>query len=174
MDYRAVASKPTGQAGASPMIEIAIPGWKALRLQHLVLDVNGTLTLDGRLLDGVSERIKSLAPQLGLHLLSADTFGRLDSIAASLGVDPVRLLAGEPEQTQKAEFVRGFGGEVAAMGNGANDVLMLQEADLGIAVMGPEGAAPDTLLAADLVVHSSLEGPDLLINPKRLIATLRR
>ena len=35
------------------MIDIDIPGRDHYRLEHLVLDVNGTLALDGNLLDGV-------------------------------------------------------------------------------------------------------------------------
>lgn len=157
------------------MIDVEIPGWRALHLHHLVLDVNGTLTLDGELLAGVSDRITLLNSLLDLHLLSADTFGRLDEIADCLGVKAVRLKAGEPEPAQKAGFVRALGsGQVAAMGNGANDVQMLQEAALGIAVLGPEGTATDALLAADLVVISPLDALDLLLNSRRLVATLRR
>lgn len=157
------------------MIEVEIPGWKSLSLQHLVLDVNGTLALDGELIPGVTERIKLLTPLLELHLLSADTFGRLDAIAGSLGVKAVRLQAGEPEEAQKAEFVRALGSaQVVAIGNGANDVQMLAAAALGIAVQGPEGAASDALLAADLVVTSPLDALDLMLNARRLVATLRR
>lgn len=34
------------------MVEIDIPGFRTLRLEHLVLDVNGTLALAGGLLAG--------------------------------------------------------------------------------------------------------------------------
>ena len=37
------------------MIEIDVPGFGALRLEHLVLDYNGTLACDGMLLEGVHE-----------------------------------------------------------------------------------------------------------------------
>ena len=36
------------------MIEIDIPGYKTLHLEHLVLDYNGTLAVDGVLIDGVA------------------------------------------------------------------------------------------------------------------------
>ena len=42
------------------MFEITIPSRGLLRLQYLVLDVNGTIALDGQLLSGVSERVKRL------------------------------------------------------------------------------------------------------------------
>jgi soluble P-type ATPase len=71
--------------------------------------------------------------------------------------------------------VDGLGaGQVVAIGNGANDVDMLRTSALGIAVLGPEGLATPALLAADVVVASIDDGLDLLLQPKRLIASLRR
>jgi hypothetical protein len=75
---------------------------------------------------------------LEVRLLSADTFGRLDNIAGELGVAAQRLVRGEPEAQQKARVVQELGAErTIAIGNGANDVGMLEEAALGIAVLGP-------------------------------------
>ena len=54
-----------------------------------------------------------------------------------------------------------------------NDRLMLQTAGLGIAVMQAEGAAVETVLAADVVVPDIIAGLDLLLHPLRLVATLR-
>jgi len=157
------------------VLEIEVPGWRSLQLEHLVLDVNGTLTRDGNLLPGVKARIADLKLVLTVCLLSADTFGRLDGVAAELGVQSARLRRGEPEAPQKAEVVKRLGtSRVAAIGNGANDVDMLRDAALGIAVLGPEGLATPALLAADVVVGSVDDGLDLLLNSKRLIATLRR
>jgi soluble P-type ATPase len=61
----------------------------------------------------------------------------------------------------------------ASTGNGANDVLMIREAALGIAVVGPEGASGATVAAADLVCRSILEALDLVGEPQALAATLR-
>ena len=36
------------------------PGWRSLQLEVLLLDVNGTLTLDGELLAGVDAGLKAL------------------------------------------------------------------------------------------------------------------
>jgi soluble P-type ATPase len=50
---------------------------------------------------------------------------------------------------------------------------MLGEAALGIAVVGPEGAASASLAAADVVCGSILVALDLLLEPRALAATLR-
>ena len=61
----------------------------------------------------------------------------------------------------------------AAAGNGRNDRKMLKAAALGIAVIQREGAAAETVAAADVVSSSILDALELLQNPKRLLATLR-
>ena len=38
------------------MLTIPIPGRSALQLQHIVLDYNGTIALDGELMPGVEDR----------------------------------------------------------------------------------------------------------------------
>jgi soluble P-type ATPase len=157
------------------MLDLDIPGWRHLQLSHLVLDVNGTLTRDGVLLGGVEERLATLRRTLEPRLLSADTLGRLDVITAQLGVAGERLRGGESEAEQKARFVRRLGaGRVVAIGNGANDAAMLAEATLAIAVLGPEGLARLALLEADVLVARIEDALDLLLNPRRLVATLRR
>jgi soluble P-type ATPase len=50
---------------------------------------------------------------------------------------------------------------------------MLRAATLGIAVIGPEGAAGPTLVAADVVCRSVLDALDLLLDERALAATLR-
>jgi soluble P-type ATPase len=157
------------------MIEVEIPGWHVLRLQHLVLDVNGTIALDGVLLPTVEERIAILRSPLNIHLISADTHGGLNGIASQLSVHAIRVRQGESEAEQKALFLRKLGTEsVVAVGNGANGVAMLKEAALSIAVVGQEGLATEALEAADVVVLSIEDGLDLLVNPRRLVASLRR
>jgi soluble P-type ATPase len=63
---------------------------------------------------------------------------------------------------------------VVAMGNGANDSLMLEYAALGILVIGPEGTAVESLLKVKMVAPYILAALELLLYPKRLFTTLRR
>lgn len=157
------------------MIELDVPGWKSLRLTALALDVNGVLTLDGALLLGLEARLRELRSRLDVHLLSADTHGSLDQIADSLHLTATRLQPGGDEAEQKARFVRDLApGGVVAIGNGANDAVMLREADLGIAILGNEGLAKGAADAADILVASVHDALDLLLRPRRLLATLRR
>jgi len=51
---------------------------------------------------------------------------------------------------------------------------MLETAAIGIVVLGSEGASVDALRTADIVATNPLVALDLVLNPKRLVATLRR
>ncbi len=156
------------------MIKIDIPGLGAYHLQHLVMDVNGTLAVDGQLIEGVAAKIASLREHLTIHLLTADTHGRQAVIDQQLGLTAVRIMPGG-ESLQKADYVRRLGTEsVVAIGQGANDSEMLAAARLGICVLSVEGVAKETLLACDLLAPTILAALELLVKPKRIIASLRR
>lgn len=156
------------------MIELNIPGRGVLQLDHLVCDVNGTLAVDGTLINGVYPALNRLRDRLEIHLLTADTHGRQESIDQQLALTAVRIQPGG-EDEQKLAFVRSLGAEhVAALGQGANDALMLKEAVLGICVLSPEGLALETARSADLVVPDILTALQLLENPMRIVATLRK
>jgi P-type E1-E2 ATPase len=156
------------------MIELNIPGRGTLRLSHLVCDVNGTLTLDGRLMDGLIRPLNMLRDRLELHLITADTHGKQTEIDQVLNLNAVRLQPGD-EAAQKADFVRSLGAEeVVAIGQGANDALMLKVAGLGIAILSREGLSRETLLEADMVMPDILAALELLEKPMRIVATLRK
>jgi P-type E1-E2 ATPase len=156
------------------MIRFSIPGLGEYSLEHLVMDVNGTLAVDGRLLEGVAAKIASLRNQLTVHLLTADTHGGQAVIDGQLDLTAVRIQPGG-ESLQKADYVRGLGvDKVVAIGQGANDVEMLAAAKLGICVMSIEGAARETLLSCDLVAPDILSALELLEKPPRIVASLRR
>jgi soluble P-type ATPase len=154
-------------------MELAIPGFGRLSLEHLVLDYNGTLAVDGKLLPGVKARLARLSGMLRIHVVTADTFGK--ARAGLRGLDcRLEILQGGAEDRAKAAYVRRLGPRrVACIGNGRNDRLMLRMAGVGIAVLQAEGASAEAVAAADLLVPSVTAALDLFLQPRRLMASLR-
>ena len=155
------------------MIRIEIPGKGAIEAEHLVLDYNGTLAIDGSLIEGVKEKLNILAEKINIHVLTADTFG-----AAANNLKEVRckltVLSGDKQALQKQQFIKQLGNKkVIAIGNGLNDMLMLKNAVLGIAIIQKEGASSKTLFNADIVCKNISDALDLFMNPLRIVATLR-
>jgi soluble P-type ATPase len=155
------------------MIDITIPGFGELHLAHLVLDYNGTLAVDGKMLPGVSDRLAGLAGRLDVHVVTADTFGLVQSAMGGLDAT-VTVLPADRQDEAKLAYVRRLGaGKTVAVGNGRNDRLMVEAAALGVAVLLGEGASGLTLSVSDVVCTSIEDALDLLTHPLRLTATLR-
>ncbi len=155
------------------MIELDIPSFGRIELHHVVSDFTGTLSVDGRLVDGVADRIRAVAQQVTFHVLTADTFRTAAEALAGLPVVFNRL-TGPDEDGQKVRYVDTLGPDhVMAIGNGNNDRAMLTSARIGVAVIESEGATSGAIQAADLVVGGAVHALDLLLEPRRLRAGLR-
>jgi soluble P-type ATPase len=155
------------------MIDIDIPGFGPVRLKHLVSDFTGTLSVNGQLLPDIDGRLNTLAGLLNIHVLTADTFGKARAELKGINCE-LHILTGENHDEQKEEYVMKLGSDsVVSFGNGNNDRRMLKSARIGIAVTEGEGCAIDAIMASNIHVRSAVEGLDLLLNPKKLMATLR-
>lgn len=151
-------------------IDLEIQGGIIRRFTDLVLDYTGTLSLDGVLLPGVAERLADISAGLRITIMTADTFGMAAGQTKGLPVEFKIIRTG----VEKAVAVSMMGGEnVIAIGNGRNDVPMMDKAGLKIAVMGPEGASAELVRVSDIVVSDIRDALDLIIHPLRLKATLR-
>jgi len=156
------------------MIVLDIPGYDRLELEHFVTDFSGTLSEDGTLLAGVKEKLNDLSEKLHIHVLTSDTFGKARDELTGVHCT-LHVLAGFDHTEQKEKYVIKLGARtVVALGNGNNDIRMLKAARVGVAVCLREGCSGEAIKAAQILVRSPLDAIDLLICPKRLIATLRR
>jgi soluble P-type ATPase len=155
------------------MQSIQVPGFGTLTLEHLVLDYNGTLAVDGLLLSGVKDALNTLAAELMIHVVTADTFGKAADGLEGVNCRLTVLDAGRQDQA-KADIVNRLGRQrTASIGNGRNDALMLEASALGILVILGEGASVVSLNSADIVCTDVVSALELLMHPLRLTATLR-
>jgi soluble P-type ATPase len=156
------------------MITLNIPGHKDINAEHLVLDYNGTLAIDGKLIQGVRELLCLLKHNLQIHILTADTFGT--SQTELLGLDcTLSILSSSSQDIQKMDYILNLGQDkVVAIGNGQNDKLMLQKSALSIMVIQKEGAYAKLFNECDIVCFSIIDALEILLNPKRIIASLRK
>jgi soluble P-type ATPase len=160
-----------------PGIKIGIPGHGEIHLRYIVSDYTGTLSYRGTLVKGVDERLRTLGNLLGVHILSADTWGTAKEQLSWLPVQ-VHILTGANHDVQKRDFASRFDlRQVAAFGNGANDRLLLkavkQAGGLAVAVENGEGCAIDAQMNAHIFIVGAANALDLLIDTKFLMATLR-
>ena len=155
------------------MLELDIPNFGAITIQHLVCDYNGTLAVDGRLPTSVKEQLNRIAELVTVHVITADTFGLAQRQLLDVNCT-LTILPKEDQSAAKQDYVQRLGAEqTVAIGNGRNDRLMLQTAVIGIAVLLDEGAAIQTIQSADILCPGIHEALAYFEEPRRLIATLR-
>ncbi len=162
----------------SRKMQIDMPCGVFYNLFNIILDLNGTITVDGSFVDGVVERLKEISEIMDAYVLTADTGQTLDQLTDQLveecGIKIHQLESGRGD-LQKLAFLEELGRDkTVAIGNGCNDALMLKEAKLGLCVIGKEGASIDALMASNAVFFNICDALDIFLKPKRMIATLRK
>jgi len=154
-------------------MNLNIPGYGNMDIKHVVFDYNGTIALDGNLIQGVKEEMKKYSDRMNFHVITADTFGFVQKEIKD--IDCTLTIIPKKDQAQtKLEYILELGAKhTLAVGNGSNDRKMLKHAGIGIAVLQDEGLACSSLVAADLVVKDILDVFGFFRTKERMIATLR-
>ena len=156
------------------MIEITIPGKRNYTIENLILDLNGTIALDGTIIKGVTKKLALLSQKLDVIVVTADTNKNAERLLRDLPVTVYTIEEAE-ENNQKLGVVLQKGkNNTISIGNGCNDVSMLRESAIGICTVGREGASAEAMIASDLVIPTINDALDLLLKPHRLKATLRK
>jgi soluble P-type ATPase len=159
------------------LIRVELPSGEKYELSHLVTDFNGTLAVDGVLVEGVRERLTALAKEIEIIILTSDTHGSVEGQADGLPVEiqiiPTGTGPGDEAVAKEKELLAIGADNVVFLGNGRNDGKALATARLSIVILGREGAARSALENADMVAANPIDGLDLLLNPTRLRSGLR-
>lgn len=155
-------------------MKISIPGRFDLNIKNLLLDYNGTIALDGKLIKGVEKRLKLIKESgINIFVLTADTHGTVAEECESLPLQ-IKVFNNGEARFAKRKIAEELDGKLcAAIGNGFNDALMFEEIALSIVILGNEGCSPVALRNADIVCKSIEDALDLFLNESRIIATLR-
>ncbi|SFD66863.1 HAD family hydrolase [Pseudoalteromonas denitrificans] len=154
-------------------MKIDIPGRKTVEIQNVLLDFNGTIAIDGKLITGVSAKINSLSHLVNFHVITADTYGTVVKQLRDTNCKIINLSTNKT-YTSKCAYLNEIGKtHTLCIGNGYNDRTILKECVLGISLLQSEGLSIEALMAGDIVCKSIMDALCYLDNPKRLIATLR-
>ena len=142
------------------MLQINIPGIGDLQLTELILDFNGTLALDGVLIEGVAQRLATLSKQLTLHVVTGDSHGTAKNQLVNTNCI-ITIVPSENQTEAKINYIKKLDLQrMVAIGNGYNDYQIVEMAKIGIIVMGEEGASTKSILAADIAVSNILSALD--------------
>jgi soluble P-type ATPase len=154
------------------MITILRSGQEPLEIDFILLDFEGTLASDRRVHPKAKDRINLLSKQTKIYILTKEEKILMEEVLKKVKAEIIYLMEGEASQ-QKLDLLRQLGASrTVAIGNGVDDVPMIEEAGLGISVMGKEGTFSEAMKKADVVFMNILDALDFLLKPLRQKATL--
>lgn len=154
------------------MILIQRPGEAPLEIDFIFLDFEGALAWDRRVHPKAKDKINLLSKRTKIYILTKGEEEGIGEIFRKLKVEVIYLKEGKASE-RKVDLLRQLGAKRSvAVGNGVDDAPMMEEAGLGICILGKEGASSEALKKADVVVTNILDALDFLLKPLRQKATL--
>ena len=147
-------------------------GVEEIELTNIILDLNGTLAVNGIIVDGVKERIQKLK-QLGyeVYLFTGDQRGNAAAQAAKLGIKVKKAISSDEKEKLTKELETE---KTVSIGNARIDIGAFKPCALRIGTLQGEGIHTEILEHIDLLVPSVNNALDLLIDPNIFNATMRK
>ena len=154
------------------MISIERPGQGNLEIEFILIDFAGPLASDRRVHPKAKDKINLLSKRTKIYILTVEEKERVEEVLKKVKAEIVYLREGESSQ-KKLDLLRQVGpARTVAIGNGVDDVAMIEEAGLGVCVLGKEGTFSEAMKKADVVFMNILDALDFLLKPLRQKATL--
>jgi soluble P-type ATPase len=154
------------------MITIQRPGQSNLEIEFILIDFEGTLASDRRIHPKAKDKIDLLSKRTKIYILTVEEKERVEEALKKVKAEIIYLAGGDSSQ-KKLELLRQLGpARTVAVGNGADDVPMIEEAGLGVCVLGKEGTFSEAMKKADVVFMNILDALDFLLKPLRQKASL--
>ncbi len=148
------------------------PGQDPLEIHFILLDFEGTIASDRRVHAKAKDKINLLSKRAKVYILTKEEKILVEEALRKVKAEIVCLIEGEALQ-RKLDLLQKLGAsQCVAIGNGADDAPMIEEAGLGIAVTGKEGTSSEAMKKADVVFVNILDALDFLLKPLRQRATL--
>lgn len=155
-------------------MRIDIPNVDVFNIENIVFDFNGTLATDGKVPPRVYRQILGLTQDFNVYIVTADTFDTVKEIFSGTEVQ-VKVVSKDHGLIDKKSLIESLNAkETIALGNGSNDALMLKVSGISIAVLGNEGLSLKALENSDVMIKNINDFFEMMKEPKKLIATLRK
>ena len=154
------------------MITLQRYGRNPLEIEFILLNFEGTLATDRRIHPKAKDKLNLLSKRTNVFILTTGGHQAIREILKNVKAEVIYFKEGEVSQG-KLDLLRQLGAEkTVAIGNGVDDVPMIEEAGLGICIIGVEGTSSEAIRKADVVFTDIVHALDFLLKPIRHQATL--
>jgi soluble P-type ATPase len=154
------------------MILLQRPGQNPLEIEFILLNFEGTLVTDRRIHPKAKDKLNLLSKRTNIYILAKGEQEAIREILKKVKAEVVYFKEGEVSQG-KLDLLRQLGAaKTVAIGNGVDDVPMIEEAGLGICIIGVEGTSGEAVKKADVVFTDILHALGFLLKPMRHKAAL--
>ncbi len=156
------------------MISIQRSGMESLEIQSVLIDLEGTLAIDRRVHPKSKDKVNLLSKRATIYILARGNTENAEKILKKMKVE-ILFVTEKDSSQQKLNLLQRLGPhQTAVIGNGLDDVRVMEQAGLGMCVIGKEGSCAEAMAKADLVFTDVLDALDFLLKPLRQRATLGR
>lgn len=148
-----------------------VPEVGEIEINTIVLDLNGTLSVNGSIPNGVKEKLSKLKEMgIAIILFTGDQRGTAKDLCEEYGIEFIRTKSGK----EKEQAMEKFDPETtAAIGNARIDIGTFKHAKVSIATLQSEGIHANILSHVDVVVPSINDALDFFIEKNTFAATMR-
>lgn len=149
-----------------------VQGVGKITIDTVIFDLNGTLAVNGKLVEGVKDRIERLKNEgFRVYVVSTDHRGNGKELADDLGIEFIYA----ETTNDKEDFIREFDPEmVAAIGNARVDIGLFDYARISIATMQAEGIHAAIFRFVDIIVTSVNDAIDILLDKTTFENTMKK
>ncbi len=156
------------------MISIQRPGQSPIEIEYLLIDFEGTLASDGRVHPKAKDKINLLSKRTKITILAKGEKEKVEETLRRVKAE-LYFVNEEESASQKLELLLNLGASrTAVIGNGMDDIRMMKEAGLSMAIIGKEGTSGELIQSAHLIFTNMVDALDFLLKPLQKKATLGR
>jgi soluble P-type ATPase len=148
------------------------PGVGQIELNTIILDLNGTLAINGQIVAGAEQRIVQLREKgYKIILFTGDQRGNAAQLAEKIGIEVKKASNSDEKEKLTLELEVD---KTVAIGNARIDIGTFKHTKLRIATLQAEGIHTGILEYVDIIIPSINDALDLLINENSFNATMRK
>ncbi|MDP2972671.1 MAG: hypothetical protein Q8P64_26205, partial [Deltaproteobacteria bacterium] len=131
-----------------------------------------TLASDGRVHPKAKDKVNLISKRVKIYILAKGEKERVEETLRRVKADLFCVTEGEASK-QKLDLLLILGApRTVVIGNGVDDLPIMEEARLCLCVIGKEGTSSEIIERADIVFIHILDALDFLLKPLRQKGTL--